>query len=126
MFLTEVISEFKRNNIRVSIFMDPNLKMIENAALTGADRIELFTEDFAKQFELGNEHSIDRYIKSAKLASELNLGVNAGHDLNLNNIKFFADRIPDLKEVSIGHALICEALYLGLENVINMYRYKLK
>lgn len=124
-FLTDVIAEFKRNNIRTSIFIDTDLKMIEAAIKTGADRIELYTEDFAKQYDLGNFKAIEPYIKSAELANSLGLGINAGHDLSLENIEFFAKNIPQLLEVSIGHALISESLYLGLENVVNMYLYKL-
>lgn len=125
-FLKEVIAEFKSKGIRTSIFVDPEFKFIEAAATTGADRIELYTEDFASQFALGNEKAIVPYTKSAILANELNLGINAGHDLSLDNIEFFAQNIPNLLEVSIGHALIAESLYLGLENVVNMYKYKLK
>jgi len=124
-FLTEVITEFKKNAIRTSIFMDTDLHAIETAAKTGADRIELYTEDFATQYALGNTKAIKPYIKSAELASELGLGINAGHDLNLNNLQFFAENIPNLLEVSIGHALISESLYLGLQNVVSMYRQKL-
>ena len=125
-FLTEVIAEFKRNDIRTSVFMDPNLSLIEEAAKTGAHRIELYTEQFAEQFALGNKKAVEPYIKSAQLASDLNLGINAGHDLNLENIEFFVASIPNLLEVSIGHALIAESLYLGLQNVINMYKYKMQ
>jgi len=125
-FLKEVITEFKSKGIRTSIFVDPEFKFIEAVATTGADRIELYTEDFASQFALGNEKAIVPYTKSAILANELNLGINAGHDLSLDNIEFFAQNIPNLLEVSIGHALIAESLYLGLENVVNMYKYKLK
>jgi len=125
-FLKEIISEFKLKGIRTSIFIDTNLKFIEAAAKTGADRIELYTEDFATQFALGNKAAIKPYTQSAVLANELGLGINAGHDLSLDNIQFFAENIPNLLEVSIGHALITESLYLGLENVINMYKYKLK
>jgi len=125
-FLKEVISEFKQNSIRTSVFIDTDLKLIEAAATTGTDRIELYTEDFATQYTLGNEKGIKPYIESAQLASKLGLGINAGHDLSLDNIQFFAKNIPNLLEVSIGHALISESLYLGLENVINMYKYKLK
>ncbi len=120
-YLTEVISEFKRNNIRTSIFVDPNLKMMEGAAKTGTDRIELYTEEFAKQYSLGNKAAVRLYTECAILAHSLNLGINAGHDLSLENSKFFKDNIPNLLEVSIGHALICEALYFGLENVISQY-----
>ncbi len=125
-FLTEVIAEFKRNDIRTSVFMDADLSLIEQAAKTGADRIELYTEEFASQFALGNKKAIESYIKSAELATKLGMGINAGHDLSLENIQFFAKNIPNLLEVSIGHALIAESLYLGLQNVINMYLYKMQ
>ncbi|AMC10932.1 pyridoxine 5'-phosphate synthase [Lutibacter profundi] len=124
-FLKEIIAEFKLKGIRTSIFIDANLNLIEAAATTGADRIELYTEEFATQYGLGNKKAIQPYTKSAILAAELGLGINAGHDLSLDNIQFFAENIPNLSEVSIGHALITESLYLGLENVINMYKYKL-
>ncbi|WP_456376128.1 pyridoxine 5'-phosphate synthase [Lutibacter sp.] len=124
--LTEIITEFKLKGIRTSIFIDTNLKLIEAAATTGADRVELYTEDFATQYALGNKEAIKPYTQSAILATELGLGINAGHDLSLDNIQFFAKNIPNLLEVSIGHALITESLYLGLENVVNMYKYKLK
>ncbi len=125
-FLTEVISEFKRAGIRTSIFIDTDLKLIEGAKATGADRIEFYTEEFATQYEKGNKQAIEPYIKAAELAHNLGLGINAGHDLSLDNIQFFAQNIPNLDEVSIGHALISESIYLGLQNVINMYINKLK
>jgi pyridoxine 5-phosphate synthase len=125
-YLTEVITEFKRNGIRTSIFVDPVLKMIEGAKKTGTDRIELYTEAFAHQYSLGNMNAIEPYAKSAVLCNDLDLGINAGHDLSLDNIKFFKENIPGLLEVSIGHALISEALYLGFDNVVNMYLNKLK
>lgn len=125
-YLKEVIAEFKSNNIRTSIFVDPILAMIEGAKETGADRIELYTEEFAHQYGLGNKKAIEPYVASAVLANELGLGINAGHDLSLDNIKFFKENIPGLLEVSIGHALISESLYLGLENVVNMYLQRLK
>ncbi len=125
-FLNEIISEFKQNGIRTSIFMENNKKWIEAAAKLSADRIELYTEEFASQYDLGNKDSIKPYIESAIFASELGLGINAGHDLSLDNIAFFSENIPNLLEVSIGHALISEALYLGLQNVVNMYLYRLK
>lgn len=125
-YLTEVIQEFQRNNIRVSIFVDPIEGMVEGAKKTGAERIELYTEVFAHQYGLGNHSAIEPFIKAALIANELNLGINAGHDLSLDNIKFFKDNIPNLLEVSIGHALISESLYLGLDNVVNMYLNKLK
>ncbi|PNW30012.1 pyridoxine 5'-phosphate synthase [Formosa algae] len=125
-FLIDIITECKRNNIRTSIFVDPELKQIEGAKATGTDRIELYTEAFAHQFGLGNSESIVPYTECAVLANSLGLGINAGHDLSLDNIKFFKDHIPGLLEVSIGHALISESLYLGIENVVNMYLNKLK
>ena len=125
-FLTEIIKEFKGNNIRTSVFLNADLKQVEGAKATGTDRIELYTEDFAHQFSLGNNDAIKPYIESAELANFFDLGLNAGHDLSLDNIKFFKDNIPKLLEVSIGHALISESLYLGIENVVNMYLHKLK
>lgn len=124
-YLKEIISECKRNGIRTSIFVDPTLKMIEGAAETGTDRIELYTEEFAKQYSMGNKEAIKPYTDCAVLASKLNLGINAGHDLSLENIAFFKENTPNLLEVSIGHALICEALYDGLEKVISEYLKKL-
>ncbi|MCK0122912.1 pyridoxine 5'-phosphate synthase [Gelidibacter sp. F2691] len=125
-FLVDVIKEFKQNGIRTSIFVDPQLKQIEGAKATGADRIELYTEAFAHNYGLGNKMSIKPYTECAVLANVLGLGINAGHDLSLDNIKYFKQNIPDLLEVSIGHALISESLYLGIENVINMYLRQLK
>ncbi|GAA0871441.1 pyridoxine 5'-phosphate synthase [Gangjinia marincola] len=124
-FLKEVIQQFKLKNIRVSIFVDPVEEMIKGAAQTGADRIELYTEDFAHQYSLGNEQAINAYATCARLAHELNLGVNAGHDLSLKNIEFFKQNVPHLAEVSIGHALITEAIYQGLPTVIEQYLSKL-
>lgn len=125
-FLVEMIQEFKQNGIRTSIFVDPDLKQIEGAKETGTDRIELYTEAFAHQYSLGNHEAIKPYAACAELANELGLGVNAGHDLSLDNIQFFKQHIPGLLEVSIGHALISESLYLGIENVVQMYLRKLK
>jgi pyridoxine 5-phosphate synthase len=125
-YLTEVIQEFQRNGIRTSIFVDANESMVEGAKKTGTDRIELYTESFAHQYSLGNQAAIEPFVKASIRANELNLGINAGHDLSLDNIKFFKDNIPNLLEVSIGHALISESLYLGLDNVVNMYLNKLK
>ncbi|MFV8332690.1 pyridoxine 5'-phosphate synthase [Flavobacterium sp.] len=125
-FLTEVVQEFQRNGIRTSIFVDPILEMIEGAKKIGTERIELYTEAFAHQYGLGNQNAILPYTQSAILANELGLGINAGHDLSLDNIQFFKQNIPGLLEVSIGHALISEAIYLGLDNVVNMYLQKLK
>lgn len=125
-FLKEIVAEFQLKGIRTSIFIDADLKLIEAAAKTGTDRIELYTEEFAAQYKLGNKNGIKPYVESAILANEIGLGINAGHDLSLDNIQFFAQNIPNLLEVSIGHALITESLYLGLENVVNMYKNKLK
>ncbi len=125
-FLVEVIKEFKNNGIRTSIFVDPDLHQIEGAKETGADRVELYTEAFAHQYSLGNKKAINPYMACSGLANTLNLGINAGHDLSLENIKFFKENITGLLEVSIGHALIAESLYLGVENVIAMYLDKLK
>ncbi len=125
-YLKDVIAEFKRNGIRTSIFVDPVLSMIEGAKETGTDRIELYTEAFAHQYGLGNLNAIEPYTKAAELANSLNLGINAGHDLSLDNIEFFKQHIPGLLEVSIGHALISEAIYLGLENVVCLYNQKLR
>jgi pyridoxine 5-phosphate synthase len=125
-YLKEVVSEFKNAGIRTSIFIDTDLKLIEAAAKTGADRIELYTEEFATQFDLGNKNGVKPYADAAILAHSLGLGINAGHDLSLENIKFFKDNVPNLAEVSIGHALISESLYLGLENVVNMYLHRLR
>lgn len=125
-FLTEVITEFKSNNIRTSIFLNPELRQVEGALATGTNRIELYTENFAYQYSKGNKDAIKPYAECAKLASRLGIGVNAGHDLSLENIKYFKQQIPKLLEVSIGHALIVESLYLGIENVVNLYLNKLK
>lgn len=125
-YLQEVIAEFKKEGIRTSIFIDTDLKLIEAAAKTGADRIELYTEEFATQFEKGNKNAVQPYAEAAVLANDLGLGVNAGHDLSLDNIQFFKQNVPHLAEVSIGHALISESLYLGLQNVVNMYLHKLQ
>ena len=126
-FLKDVVAEFKEAGIRTSIFIDTgNPALIEAAATTGADRVELYTEKFAVEYERGNTSVITEYAEAAKLAKQLGLGVNAGHDLSLKNINFFAKNIPELNEVSIGHALISEALYYGLQNVVNMYLYKLQ
>lgn len=124
-FLKDVVLEFKNNGIRTSIFVDPILKHIEGARDVGADRVELYTESYAINYEKGNLKELDKFIKSSKLANNLGLGVNAGHDLNLQNINYFASNMPFLDEVSIGHALISESLYLGIENVVNLYLNKL-
>jgi len=124
-YLKEMISIFKKANIRVSIFVDPVVEMVEGAAATGTDRIELYTEGYAKQYQTNKEAAIKPYIIAAKKANELNLGINAGHDLDLQNLKYFAENIPGLLEVSIGHALISDALYLGLENTVQLYKRQL-
>lgn len=125
-FLTDVIKTFKEAGIRTSIFVDPNPKMIEGAKTVGTDRIELYTESYATDYEKNKEEAIRPFIEAAKRANELGIGINAGHDLSLDNIEYFAKNIPNLLEVSIGHALISEALYLGLDNVVNMYLHRLK
>jgi pyridoxine 5-phosphate synthase len=125
-YLKEVIATFKQAGIRTSVFVDPVVKMIEGAAQIGTDRIELYTESFAHQYQLSNFAGVKPYTAAAMVASKLHLGINAGHDLSLDNIKFFKENIPNLLEVSIGHALISEAIYLGLENVVQMYLHKLQ
>ncbi len=125
-FLKEVVSEFKRNGIRTSIFMDPDVSLIEAAAETGTDRIELYTESYAVAYDLGNKSGVQPYVVAAEKANELGLGINAGHDLSLSNLNYFVQEVPGVKEVSIGHALISEALYFGLQNVVSMYLQKLK
>jgi pyridoxine 5-phosphate synthase len=125
-FLTDVIKTFKQAGIRTSIFVDPDIKMIHGAKAVGTDRIELYTESYAADYLLNKEKAIQPFIEAAKSANELGLGINAGHDLSLDNIQYFAKNIPNLLEVSIGHALISEALYLGLDNVVNMYLHRLK
>ena len=125
-FLTDVLQEFKQNGIRTSVFLDPSLKQVEGAKVIGADRVELYTEAFAHHYSLGNKEAVIPYSKCAELALQLDLGLNAGHDLSLDNIQFFKQNAPGLLEVSIGHALISESLYLGIDNVVNMYLNKLK
>ena len=140
-YLINIISTFKNAGILVSIFVDPVIEMIEGAALTGTDRIELYTEGYAKAYSLASDSrfttnekttisnvrqaAIAPYIAAATKARELGLGINAGHDLDLNNLKFFSQNIPWLEEVSIGHALVCDALYLGYENAVQMYKRQL-
>ena len=122
-YLREIISLFQQAGIRVSIFVDPDVAMIEGAAATGTDRVELYTESYAKQFEKNKkEAAIVPYVTAARKAQELALGLNAGHDLDLKNLKFFKQNIPWLDEVSIGHALIADALYLGLEKTVQQYK----
>jgi pyridoxine 5-phosphate synthase len=124
-FLKEMVAHFKNQGIRTSIFVDPVEAMIEGAAKTGVDRIELYTEDYARLYPTDKERAIAPYLLASKKATELGIGINAGHDLSLDNLKYFSEQIVDLKEVSIGHALISESLYLGLENVVNMYKHRL-
>jgi len=124
-FLIEKVQHFKSLGIRTSIFVDPDFRQIEGAAETGVDRIELYTEAFAHQYGLGNPQAVAPYAQCAQRAYELGIGVNAGHDLSLDNIEFFRREVPHLLEVSIGHALICESLYMGLETVIQSYLQKL-
>lgn len=125
-FLREVVKEIRDLGVRVSIFVDPVLRMIEGAAKLETDRIELYTEPYAHDFLVSRDIAIKPYVESARLAHEMGLGINAGHDLDLNNLAFFNKNIPHLEEVSIGHALICDALYLGLENAIQQYLQQLR
>ncbi len=126
-YLQEMIAVFQKAGIRVSIFVDPVAEMVEGAAETGTDRIELYTEGYAKEFAKGNkEKAIAPYVIAAKKAKELDLGLNAGHDLDLHNLKYFKQNIPWLDEVSIGHALICDAIYLGYENTVQLYKRQLQ
>ena len=125
-YLREIIAVFKKAGIRVSIFVDPVIEMIEGAAETGTDRIELYTEAYATQYAAGKkEEAISPYVAAAKRAKELGLGLNAGHDLDLENLKYLKQNIPWLDEVSIGHALICDAIYIGFENAIQLYKRQL-
>jgi pyridoxine 5-phosphate synthase len=124
-YLTPIISAFKEAGIRTSIFVDPVVEMIEGALSTGTDRIELYTESYAKEYHNDPQKAIAPYVAAAVKANALGIGINAGHDLSLDNLAFFAKNIPGLLEVSIGHALICESLYLGFENVIPMYLQRL-
>jgi pyridoxine 5-phosphate synthase len=122
-YLSGMIHKFKSAGIRVSIFVDPDIKMVEGAAATGTDRIELYTEGYAIDYAKGNhEAAIAPYVQAAEKANQLGLGINAGHDLDLNNLAYFHKNIPGLLEVSIGHALICDAIYLGLENTVQLYK----
>lgn len=125
-FLSEIMTELKQNNIRASIFINPDKKMIENAAKIETNRIELYTEPYAANFHENKEQAIKPFVEAAQFAKECELELNAGHDLNLDNLAFFYQHIPYLKEVSIGHALICDALYYGLENTIQLYLKQLK
>jgi pyridoxine 5-phosphate synthase len=124
-YLTDIISVFKQANIRVSIFVDPSQEMILHAKETGTDRIELYTEFYAKNFHVNKELAIKDFVLAAQKANELNIGINAGHDLDLENLPYFSKHIPNLLEVSIGHALICDSIHLGLENTVQLYKRSL-
>lgn len=125
-FLRDIIKELKRSQVRVSIFVDPREAMAEGAAKAGADRIELYTEPYASGYHKNRDGAVKDYIQTARRAKEIGLGINAGHDLDLHNLKFLKQSIPDMDEVSIGHALISDALYFGLENTIQLYLRELK
>jgi pyridoxine 5-phosphate synthase len=125
-FLRDIVREIKSLGIRVSLFVDPVPRMVEAAAEAGSDRIELFTEPYAREFTVNKEVAVKPYIESARVSEQAGLGINAGHDLDLNNLSFLAASLPRLDEVSIGHALVCDALYLGLENTIQLYLKALK
>ncbi len=125
-YLKETIAVFKNAGIRTSVFVDPEVDMVEGAAKTGVDRIELYTEAYARDFSNGKEAAIAKYVAAANRAVELNIGINAGHDLDLTNLKYFYDKIPNLLEVSIGHALVCDSLYMGFEHVVKMYKEQLR
>jgi pyridoxine 5-phosphate synthase len=124
--LSEIISQIKKAGTRVSVFVDPDAKMVEGAAKAGADRIELYTEPYAATYRKDRNSAIRPYLESARVAKQIGLGINAGHDLDLHNLKFLKDNISYLDEVSIGHALICDALYYGLENTIQLYLKQLR
>jgi len=124
--LKEIISELKSYGVRVSVFVDPSARMVEGAKKTDADRVELYTEPYASQYHQDRIAGVKPYAEAARVAHDLGLGINAGHDLDLHNLRFLKECIPQLDEVSIGHALICDALYLGLENTIQLYLRQLK
>ncbi|MHA4847033.1 pyridoxine 5'-phosphate synthase [Flavitalea antarctica] len=125
-YLREMTGVFKSAGIRTSIFVDPDLRMVEGAAKTGTDRIELYTEGYARNYHRNRVQAVAPYVLAAKKAMEFNLGINAGHDLDLDNLAYFAAEVPGLMEVSIGHAIVCDALYLGFENVIQLYKRQLQ
>ncbi len=125
-FLKDVTDRFHAKGIRVSIFVDPIVQMVEGAKAVGADRVELYTEGYAAQYGAGREEAIAPYVTAALKAKELGLGLNAGHDLSLENLRYFVEQIPHTDEVSIGHALVCDALYMGLENVVGLYQRELQ
>jgi pyridoxine 5-phosphate synthase len=124
-FLTDVVADFRKAGIRTSLFIDTDVVNIENAALTGTDRVELYTEPYATRFSHNAIEAVEPFIRAAEIARNAGLGLNAGHDLNLDNLRYFHQNIPWLAEVSIGHALISDAIYLGLENTIQMYKRQL-
>ncbi len=125
-FLTDVIAKFKAKGIRTSIFVDPVIEMVEGAVECGADRVEFYTEAYASEYAENREAAIAPYREAAEVAHRIGLGINAGHDLSLENLKFFVSEIPYVDEVSIGHALVCDALYMGLENTVGLYLRELK
>jgi len=125
-YLKGIVDRLKKLNTRVSLFVDPNPKMVEFAAKAGADRVELYTEPYAAHYHQNKGKAVQAYIEAAEAAIDFGLGLNAGHDLDLHNLKYLKDSLPNLDEVSIGHALICDALYYGLENTIQMYRRQLE
>lgn len=124
-FLQDVVKRLHEHNIRVSLFLNPDLRMVEGTKEIGADRLELYTGNYAKYYHADKVRAIEPFVNAASFASSLGLGINAGHDLNLDNLQFFRKEIPQLLEVSIGHALICDALYYGLQNAIQMYLHQL-
>lgn len=125
-YLVDVLQKFKAKGIRTSIFVDPDVDMIIGAKMVGADRIELYTETYAKEFKENKEKAVAAFSHAAEVANKLGLGINAGHDLNLENLRYFKENVPGLLEVSIGHALICDSIYLGMENAIQMYIRQLR
>jgi len=125
-FLKDVIGRFREAGIRTSIFVDPDVEMVRHAKETGTDRIELYTESYAAEFTEGKEAAIKPFVEAANLAKEIGLGLNAGHDLNLDNLNYFVKNIPWIDEVSIGHALVCDALYYGLDNTVQLYLRELR
>lgn len=125
-YLIDIISVFKNAGIRTSIFVDPDVKMIEAAMATGTNRVELYTEGYAKHFHDDKAQAIKPFVEAAKVANDVGLGINAGHDLDLQNLAYFAQNVPGLLEVSIGHALVCDAIYLGYENAVQMYKRQLQ
>ncbi|NJM25986.1 MAG: pyridoxine 5'-phosphate synthase [Bacteroidia bacterium] len=125
LLLTDIVLRLKAAGVRVSVFVDPSPRMVEGAGVVKADRVELYTEPYAREYNVSREVAVKPYVESARIAHSVGLGVNAGHDLDLKNLRFLKQHMPHLHEVSIGHALICDALYYGLENTIQMYRKQL-